>query len=75
MEISNKENKSSYIKLSSKEKSTIFAEYGEKCRTGELRRSHYAVENDVGYFYYQVMINKSVTKEEKTKEGRCCEVG
>lgn len=44
-----------YIKISEKSKSSDFKIIGERVNNGEAKISHYAIENDIGFFYYLII--------------------
>ena len=44
-----------YKRLSEKSDQSKFVAFGDKVKTKELELSHYAIDNDVGYFYYRVL--------------------
>lgn len=44
-----------HIKLSLKDGKDKFADIGEKIRKKEIKFSYYAIDNDIGYYYYELL--------------------
>ena len=44
-----------YVRLSENSNQTKFVEIGEKVFKNEIIFSHYAIEGNIGYFFYKIL--------------------